>query len=248
MKPRIKIVPRNRATVMTDEEIQALMNFDGLVQSAGQLTLWAKFMGNMKLITGGLAVVSVSSLLVWVTQDSAMTPPENLPVAEQKIIPPEEKPIATDSAVSLKEAPVQQLPVVRIVPKKAAEGVSRQQVAQVAAQEPAQPTPPAAANYRQAEPVEGFTHLYEYLSRELTYPMEALQDSVKGVATVTFVIDRKGQVGKITVLNSLGPDFDNAIMKLINNMPAWKPATIDDRPVPSIFMLPLNFNVEQSKQ
>lgn len=247
MKLRIKIVPRKDLTVVPDEEIQHRMNFDGLVQSAGQLSLWARLMGtvNAKVITGGLAVVSVSSVLVWVAQDNAIVPPGNQSVttpvvnAPQSIIPA----VTVDSVEPMKDAPAQRLPPVRVAPKKSVKETPKQEAAQV----PAAVEPATTVSYQQATPVDGFTALYAYFSRELRYPEEGLADSIQGVATAWFVIDRKGHVGRVTVLNSLGPAFDTEIIRLIRNMPAWSPATVNGHPVPSMFSIPLNFQVQKNK-
>jgi TonB family protein len=247
MKPRIRVVPRRDVSVVPDHEIQQLMNFNGLVQSAGQLTLWAKLMGtvNAKIITGGLAVVSVSSVLVWVAQDNAPVPPGNqsaaIPVvtAPQPIVPA----VTVDSVEPMKDAPAQRLPPVRVAPSKPNEAAPTQ----VATPVPAATEPVTTVSYQQATPIDGFTELYAYFSREIHYPEEGLPDSIQGVATATFVIDRKGNVGRVTVLNSLGPAFDAEIMRLIRNMPAWNPATVNGHAVPSMFSIPLNFQVQKSK-
>lgn len=247
MKPRIKIVPRKDLSMVSDQEIQHLMNFDGLVQSAGQLSLWAKLMGtvNAKIITGGLAVVSVSSVLVWVAQDNAPVPPENQSVAAPLATEPQPiVPVVTvDSVEPMKHAPAQRLPPVRVASMKPVEEAPKQEAAQV----PAVVDSATTVSYQQATPIDGFTELYAYFSRELHYPEVALPDSIQGVTTAIFVIDRKGNVGKVTVLNPLGPAFDDEIMRLIKNMPAWNPATVNGHAVPSVFSIPLNFQVQKRK-
>jgi TonB family protein len=134
----------------------------------------------------------------------------------------------------------------KVQPKKKA--VAVREKSSTEAPVPAPPAPATTASsavtyvvYREAQPVEGFSHLYKYFSTELKYPEEAIRDSIQGLVTVTFMIDSQGRPGKISILNSLGPLFDAEAIRLVNNMPAWRPATIDGKPIAAKFSLPLNF-------
>ena len=99
--------------------------------------------------------------------------------------------------------------------------------------------------YVQAEPVEGYEALYRYINENLHYPPEALSDSVQGAVMVTFVITPEGKADQITLENNLGPAFASEVTNLIQNMPAWKPATLNGTPVPSRITLPLTFHVQR---
>lgn len=107
--------------------------------------------------------------------------------------------------------------------------------------ESAQQTPNLV--YVQAVPVNGYPDLYEYFNRELKYPQEALKDSVQGEVTAVFTINVNGLPEKIIIENSLGPRFDQEVVRLITNMPAWRPATYNNKPVASKMSLPLTFQI-----
>ena len=102
--------------------------------------------------------------------------------------------------------------------------------------------------YSEAEPVNGFPHLYEYFNSSLKYPDPARKDSLQGIVTVRFVIGKEGKSEDIVILNSLGPEFDAEAIRLIENMPAWKPATINGKAVASKISLPLTFRIERIKK
>lgn len=104
-----------------------------------------------------------------------------------------------------------------------------------------------ASVYLQAEPLEGFPHLYDYFSSELKYPEEAVKDSIQGIVTVSFIITKEGKPEKIIILNSLGQVFDKEVVRLIEHMPAWKPAIMNHTPVPSKISMPLTFRLERIK-
>lgn len=106
---------------------------------------------------------------------------------------------------------------------------------------------PGNYNFIEAEPVDGYPALYEYFSRELRYPGEGVKDSVQGVVTVSFVIGTTGNPEKIQIEHSLGEAFDREAVRLIRNMPAWKPATVNGNPLPTKLSVPLTFQMQKVK-
>src|SRR5690606_25878368 len=101
--------------------------------------------------------------------------------------------------------------------------------------------------YIQAEPAGGYEMLYDYFNKNLNYPIEAVKDSVQGVITVSFVITNKGTTENIEFKKSLGEPFEHEALKLIREMPPWKPATLNGKPVSSRIVLPLTFSITTVK-
>jgi len=101
--------------------------------------------------------------------------------------------------------------------------------------------------YVQAEPVEGYPQLYQYLNDQLQYPEDGIRDSIQGITTLSITLNEKGQVENIEILKSLGPTFDQEALRLIQNMPPWKPATLNQRPVKSKISIPLTFEIKKIK-
>ena len=110
-----------------------------------------------------------------------------------------------------------------------------------------EPEEPEPSVYIAAEPVLGYPHLYEYFNRELRYPEPALRDSLEGILALSFVINREGNPIKIRIENSPGPLFDEEARRLILNMPAWKPATVNGKPVAVRISLPITFQIKKVK-
>ena len=72
-----------------------------------------------------------------------------------------------------------------------------------------------------------------------------MKDSVQGIETVSFTIDQRGTPTLITITQSLGPLFDQEAIRVIREMPAWKPATLNGRPVASQLSVPLTFELKR---
>jgi len=98
-----------------------------------------------------------------------------------------------------------------------------------------------------AEPIIGYPKLYTYFDEELKYPENLQSDSINGVITASFVINTEGNPEQITIINSLGPAFDEEVKRLIVGMPKWKPATLNGKPVTSKVSIPFTFTISRKK-
>jgi TonB family C-terminal domain len=102
--------------------------------------------------------------------------------------------------------------------------------------------------YVQAEPVDGYENLFAYFRNNLKYPVAALKDSIQGVMKVSFIIDENGKPVNVRVDETLGAPFEVEAMKLIESMPPWKAALLNDKPVRSRISLPLTFEIKSVTQ
>lgn len=86
--------------------------------------------------------------------------------------------------------------------------------------------------------------LVEYLSANIKYPRYSREAGIEGQAIVQFVINKDGQVTDIKVLNGVSRDIKQEVIRLVSEMPKWKPGMQDGNPVKVLFTLPLRFNLE----
>jgi TonB family protein len=221
----------------TYEEIRQMMDFDGLLKAyqASQATTVNKPTAKWAKTTIGLSVIvaTIYGVYSWQKSVSAKSNPlgieQNTPPVEiQKSVESTPQVLQLDSSfkTTSKESKAAAKPTVsnkRIPAAKEEEGSSVQ------------------PQYIGAEPVEGFPALYAYFDRELKYPLQALSDSIQGVETVAFLIDKSGKPGKIEIQQSLGEVFDWEVIRLLQNMPPWKPATLNGKPVVSKISVPFTF-------
>ncbi len=99
-------------------------------------------------------------------------------------------------------------------------------------------------NYAEASPVDGLRRLYKYFDAELSYPKAVLKDSIEGTVLVSFVVGKEGEIKHIEVLQSLSSALDKEAVRVINNMPAWNAAMVNEEPVESKLSIPLTFNIK----
>jgi protein TonB len=100
------------------------------------------------------------------------------------------------------------------------------------------------SQFTEATPVDGYPALYSYFDKELKYPGSP-KDSIQGIETVSFAINVNGKPDHIKIENSLGKAFDDESKRVIENMPLWKSATINGKPVSVRLSIPLTFKIKK---
>jgi protein TonB len=80
-----------------------------------------------------------------------------------------------------------------------------------------------------------------YLDKTLVYPKEAKKKNIQGKVWITFLIDREGNIYNVEIIEGIGGGCDEEAVRVIKNMPKWKPGTQDGKPVIVKFRFPINF-------
>jgi periplasmic protein TonB len=89
----------------------------------------------------------------------------------------------------------------------------------------------------------GMDALYQYLSKNLKYPDKARDAGIQGIVYVQFVIEKDGSITNVQVKRGVHPLLDEASLEAVKHMPNWIPGTQRGRPVRSIFILPVQFQL-----
>ncbi len=83
--------------------------------------------------------------------------------------------------------------------------------------------------------------MLNWLKKNIRYPKEALKKKIEGRVIVTFVVNEKGKVVEPTIVRGIDPLLDNEALRLIKQMPKWKPGEEKGEPVRVKFTLPVPF-------
>lgn len=88
----------------------------------------------------------------------------------------------------------------------------------------------------------GLSELYKFVIRHLKYPNKAYMEGKGGTVYVKFVVDEKGNVGRLTLLNAIGYDMDEEALRVVSMIPQFKsPAMVKGQPVKTYYQLPIRF-------
>lgn len=89
--------------------------------------------------------------------------------------------------------------------------------------------------------------LIKYLKENVVYPKLAYNNKIEGRVEVDFIIERDGSISNVKIRRPLGYGCDEEAMRVIRNMPRWKPGMQDGKPVRVSYMIPLKFTLTKSK-
>jgi Ca-activated chloride channel family protein len=84
--------------------------------------------------------------------------------------------------------------------------------------------------------------LENYLKINLKYPEAAKNGGIKGTVFVSFVVERDGSLSDIRVLRGIGSGCDEEVIRLVKNMPKWKPGKQRGKAVRVSMNLPVTFD------
>lgn len=90
----------------------------------------------------------------------------------------------------------------------------------------------------------GDAALMSYISKSIKYPSIAQENGIQGRVICTFVINRDGKVTNAEVIRSVDPSLDKEALRVINNMPTWKPGKQRGKPVRVKYTLPIVFRLQ----
>jgi TonB family protein len=239
----IKLIIMKTKPLVTDQELESYMDFNGLMKSYQAHKKGKGFNHLTKKIYWILgSLVTVTLLLIIYfnspTSTSLTDPPDSLPAnrksdPNEAIPSPDSLTVFEERTESTYQNPEQ--------PEKSSKRESETSVKNQTKATTSSETVP----YVPASPKEGYEALYKYLNDALTYPKENLKDSVQGITTISFIINPDGKVDRISVEHSLGPAFDREAIRVIEQMPEWNPAMMNGKPVPSKLSLPLTFQIKK---
>ena len=89
----------------------------------------------------------------------------------------------------------------------------------------------------------GIAALMEYLRKNIKYPAICRENNIQGRVLIQFIVNRDGTVVDPEVVRSVDPHLDREAMRVISNMPKWKPGLQRGKPVRVKFTVPVNFKL-----
>ncbi|MBP5513388.1 MAG: TonB family protein [Bacteroidaceae bacterium] len=90
--------------------------------------------------------------------------------------------------------------------------------------------------------------VYEWLSERIIYPQECVQKGIEGKVSVQFIVEKDGSLDSIKVLRSPNVLLSQEVVRLVKEMPKWKPAQDNGKPVEMRYVLPVIFRLPQEKK
>ena len=86
--------------------------------------------------------------------------------------------------------------------------------------------------------------LMDYLMTNVKYPKTAFDANIQGRVIAQFVVDKEGTVRDAHVVKSVDPALDAEALRVINNMPKWRPGRQNGKVVNVKYTIPVSFSLD----
>lgn len=88
---------------------------------------------------------------------------------------------------------------------------------------------------------DGQEAMYKFIYDRIKYPAIARENGISGQVIVQFVVSKDGDIKNARVARGIGGGCNEEALRVVNEMPRWKPGKHNGRAVPVTFTLPIKF-------
>jgi protein TonB len=88
---------------------------------------------------------------------------------------------------------------------------------------------------------DGQEAMYKFIYDRIKYPAIARENGISGQVIVQFVVSKDGTIKNAKVVRGIGGGCNEEALRVVNEMPQWKPGKHNGRAVPVTFTLPIKF-------
>lgn len=86
--------------------------------------------------------------------------------------------------------------------------------------------------------------LRKWIANNIDYPVIAAENGIQGKIYVTFVVDKDGSISNARIARGVDPSLDQEALRVVNNLPNWKPGMQRGKPVRVSYTVPINFQLQ----
>ena len=90
----------------------------------------------------------------------------------------------------------------------------------------------------------GTSELMRYLATNIKYPPYAKEAGIQGRVFINFIVETDGSITNVKILRGIGGGCDEEAIRVVKNMPKWKPGMQRGKPVRVPFNLPVKFTLQ----
>lgn len=86
--------------------------------------------------------------------------------------------------------------------------------------------------------------LRQWIANNIKYPVIAAENGIQGKVYVQFVVDRDGGISNARIARGVDASLDQEALRVVNNLPKWKPGMQRGKPVRVSYTVPINFQLQ----
>lgn len=82
-----------------------------------------------------------------------------------------------------------------------------------------------------------------YLGKHIRYPASARENGLSGIVYLKFIVGTDGDIGDIEIIRGIGGGCEEEAVRVVKQMPRWRPGKQNGQAVRVQFNLPVNFKL-----
>lgn len=86
-------------------------------------------------------------------------------------------------------------------------------------------------------------NVQKWIGKNVKYPVLAMENGIQGKVLIQFVVEKDGSISNIKVVRRVDPALDKEAIRVISEMPKWKPGKQRGKPVRVSYTLPITFQL-----
>ena len=91
----------------------------------------------------------------------------------------------------------------------------------------------------------GASSLDNYITENIEYPQDAVDNNAEGTVYVQFGVDEKGNISNVsTIGNKIGFGLEEEAVRVVSKMPKWTPGQVKGKTVKTWRTLPITYKIE----
>jgi len=100
--------------------------------------------------------------------------------------------------------------------------------------------------FAQASYPGGNEKFYQFISKNVQYPMRCMDENIQGEVRIQFTVNRNGELSNFKPIKKVDscPEFTHEAIRILKMSKRWKPGTKNGLPINSYFIIPLKFNLQ----
>lgn len=88
----------------------------------------------------------------------------------------------------------------------------------------------------------------KYINENMRYPEIAYKNNIEGAVTVQFIVTETGAIDSVRIVGKrVGAGIEEEAVRIISNMPPWKPAILNETPVRAYYTQKVTFRINDRK-
>ncbi len=94
----------------------------------------------------------------------------------------------------------------------------------------------------------GTGEMHRFIANTLSYPTEAVERDAQGLVVYTFVVEKDGTLSNFNIIHRADPLLNEEALRILKNMPPWRPARHKGEIVRSETYVPMYFKLNKNAQ